>query len=110
MVARVRLIECAFELPVRRSTDGKRNGRAQWEWLDRGLHGLAKEIRPAPIHVYFTIDSKTKKRLGACSVALPRRHVRRVRSLLTSACAVFGQEQICLSVAGHVEYVQGART
>ena len=41
------------------------------------------------------------------TVALPRAEVGRLRALLREACVQFAQKCIYLSVAGHVEFVEG---
>jgi hypothetical protein len=56
------------------------------------------------------LDRDTGKRERDVSwkyfVALSRSEVDDLRSLLRSACVVFGQKCIYLSVAGHVELIQ----
>jgi hypothetical protein len=41
-------------------------------------------------------------------VALARKQLRRLRSLLREACVIFQQKKIYLSVAGLVEFIEGS--
>jgi hypothetical protein len=67
--------------------------------------------RSAALHVGWYVDPDNKQRVHDRSrryeVALPPGHVRKPRALLREACWVFWQKCIYLSVAGHVEFVEG---
>jgi hypothetical protein len=62
-----------------------------------------------PLHGFYT-DPDTGKRVWDWSkkyfVALPRRELDSLRSLLRLACVVFQQKSIYLSIAGNVEFVR----
>jgi hypothetical protein len=111
MAVKVRLVECGSYIPTRRGSDRKKHAAAAWKWLERSLEALTEVIGPSRLCVRWYVDPKTKKPLEEpirrYEVALRRKDLGHLRSLLASACAVFAQTQVYLSVAGHVEYVQG---
>jgi hypothetical protein len=67
---------------------------------------------PAP-HEGWYEDPDTGERVTdlshKCTVALPRAELGRLRVLLREACVEFAQKCIYLSVAGHVEFVEGPK-
>jgi hypothetical protein len=111
-VAQEPLLACSFLIPECRDknlSDGKPHEPRCWEWLlaqlsQFGGGGFAKET----ISGWYE-DPDTHERVWDDSwnyfVAVPRRHVRRLRAVLVEACDVFEQKCIYLSVAGYVEFV-----
>jgi hypothetical protein len=111
-VARKKLLECSFLIPLRRDkdlADGKHHKPRSWEWLELQLSqfgggGYANEMMSG-----WYEDADTQERVWDDSwkyvVAVPRQRLGRLRSVLREACQVFGQKCIYLSVAGYVEFV-----
>jgi hypothetical protein len=113
-VAKRRLVECGFYIPICRDkhqSDGQPHLPEAWEWLDDRLYDFGGATRSAAVHVGFYVDRDTKERVHDQScryeVALPPSQVRKLRALLREACRVFQQKCIYLSVAGYVEFVEG---
>jgi hypothetical protein len=110
------LLECSFWVPVRRDkqlSDGKIRGQKAWDWLEGALFQFGGATRSGALDRGWYLDPDTRKPVSDVSqkytVALPRKELSRLRSLLREACAVFYQKCIYLSVAGHVEFVEGQR-
>jgi hypothetical protein len=115
-VAKQSLVECGFYIPIHRDknlSDGQPHLTEAWEWLDDRLYDFGGATRSAALHIGFYKDADTKERVHDQScryeVALLRRQVSKLRALLREACRVFQQKCIYLSVAGYVEFVEGAR-
>jgi hypothetical protein len=113
-VAKARLVECGFFIPIRRDknlSDGQAHLAEAWEWLDDNLYDFGGATRSAGLYLGFYEDPDTKERVHDRScryeVALPRKQVSKLRVLLREACEVFQQKCIYLSVAGQVEFVEG---
>jgi hypothetical protein len=113
-VARKRLLECSFLIPVRRDrnlSDGRAHSTRAWAWLADGLTAFGGATRDTGLYEGWYVDPDTgervKDRSGPYVVAVPREGVGRLRTLLAEACTVFRQQCICLSVAGSVEFVEG---
>jgi hypothetical protein len=111
-VTRKTLVECAFLIPLRRDenlADGALHEREAWEWLDSQLFQFGGASYANETQTGWYVDPDTQQRIWDDSwrytVALPRGHVRRLRSCLRVACEVLQQKCIYLSVAGQVEFV-----
>ena len=108
-----KLLECSFLIPVRRDknlSDGRPHKRKARTWLDIALGDFQGGARAKdPLHGFY-LDPDTGKRVWDWSkkyfVALPRRELDSLRSLLRLACVVFQQKSIYLSIAGNVEFVR----
>lgn len=108
------LLECTFLIPVRRDakfSDGQAHDPAVWDWLDQRLFDLFEGgTLDRGLKAGFYRDPDTHERVEDESykftVALPRRDLSRLRSLLRRACVVFAQKCIYLSIAGHVEFIE----
>ena len=114
-MAKRRLVECGFYIPIHRDkhlSDGQPHLTEAWEWLDDSLYEFGGATRSAALYFGFYEDPDTKERVPDQScryeVALPAKQVSKLRSLLRDACRVFEQKCIYLSVAGQVEFVEGA--
>lgn len=106
------LLECAFLIPLRRDkilSDGKKHERKTWEWLRKQLFQFGGGARGNETMSGFYEDPDTHERVWDDSwkyfVAVRRKEILCLRSLLVRACDVFEQKCIYLSVAGHVEFV-----
>jgi hypothetical protein len=115
-VAKKGLLECSFLIPLRRDrnlSDGKAHKRLAWTWLSNELYAFGGGTRSRAEQEGWYEDPDTGERVSDLShkytVALPRAELRRLRGLLREACVVFAQKCIYLSVAGHVEFVEGPR-
>ncbi len=105
--------ECAFLIPLRRDanlSDGELHSTEAWEWLDDELFVKFDGVTMAPgIYMGAYRDPDTGERVNDESrrfiVALPGERVEELKSLLRSACEVFQQKCIYLSVAGTVELI-----
>jgi hypothetical protein len=113
-VAKKRLVECRFFIPIHRDKNlshGLPHLTDAWEWLDDRLYEFEGATRSGALQFGFYVDRDTKERVEDQScryeVALPRVQVAKLRSLLRDACRVFQQKSIYLSVAGYVEFVEG---
>src|SRR5262245_8972478 len=111
-MARKRLLECSFLIPVRRDknlSDGRSHPRKAWDWLEGELLVFGGATLAMELYAGWYPDPDTGLRVDDVSkkyfVALPREEVGRLRSLLRQACVVFRQKCIYLSVAGDVEFV-----
>ena len=113
-MARDRLLECSFLIPLRRDrnlSDGKPHRPGAWKWLSTRLYeewqGGTRSREPQE---GWYQEPDTGERVTDLShkytVALPREEVG-LRALLREACGVFAQKCIYLSVAGYVEFVEG---
>ena len=114
-MAKRRLVECGFYIPIHRDkhlSDGQPHETEAWEWLDDSLYEFGGATRSAALYFGFYRDRDTDTRVDDQScryeVALPPRQVSRLRSVLREACTVFQQKCIYLSVSGYVEFVEGA--
>jgi hypothetical protein len=112
-VVRKPLVECSFLIPIRRDpdlSDGKPHRRPAWKWLDDRLYDFGGATRAGDLYQGWYRDADTGEAVQDLSkkyfVALPRKDVSRLRSLLSEACLVFQQKCIYLSVAGRVEFIQ----
>jgi hypothetical protein len=115
-VARKRLLECSFLIPLQRDanlSDGKLHTRKAWNWLEEQLLVFGGGTMATQQYKGWYQDPDTHQPVTDLSreyfVALAREEVGRLRSLLKEACRVFWQKCIYLSVAGHVEFVERAR-
>lgn len=109
------LVECSFLIPIHGDRDlsgGRKHTRRAWRWLHESLGQFGGGTRTTELFIGWYIDPDTHEQVEDLSrkyyVALPRREIRKLRSLLRTACGVFHQKCIYLSVAGQVELVQGA--
>ena len=114
-MAKKRLLECSFLLPIRRDrnlSDGKPHHRRVWIWLEDRLGDFGGLTRDTALHAGYYVDPDTEEAVKDLSrrytVALPRKSIARLRGVLREACEVFQQKCIYLSVAGHVEFVEGS--
>jgi hypothetical protein len=115
-VARKKLLECSFLIPLRRDrnlSDGKAHKPAAWKWLTTELYAFRGGTRSRSQEEGWYEDPDTGEQVTDLSqkytVALPRAEVRQLRALLREGCVVFAQKRIYLSVAGHVEFVEGPK-
>jgi hypothetical protein len=115
-MARKPLLECSFLIPIRRDrnlSDGAAHAPRAWHWLDDELFQFGGATRDLGLHEGWYVDPDTGKPVRDRSqkyvVAVPRRHLGRLRRMLREACRVFAQKSIYLSVAGHVEFVERPR-
>jgi hypothetical protein len=115
-MARQALTECSFLIPIRRDrhlSDGKLHRPNAWQWLEERLFEFGGATRATEYYEGWYMDPDTNEAVRDLSrkyiVALPRRRLARLRSLLQEVCTVFQQKCIYLSVAGSVEFVGGPR-
>jgi hypothetical protein len=116
-MASVALVECSFFIPLRRDanlSDGAPHPPEAWDWLDNELYDRFKGGTMAPGQYRGSYeDPDTGDRVADDSlrfiVAVPKKEVARLRTLLGAACVIFAQKCIYLSVAGKVEFVEAAR-
>jgi hypothetical protein len=108
------LLECSFYIPTRRDknlSDGKPHKRRAWKWLDNSLEVFGGVTEPTAPYRGWYLDRETGERVPDVSrkyiVAVPRWQVNDLRAVLRDACSVFQQKCIYLSIAGHVEFVEG---
>ncbi len=113
-MARKPLLECGFYIPIHRDknlSDGELHSAEAWEWLEGRLHDFGGATKATQLYAGWYVDQDTQQRVDDLSwryeVALPRKQLRQLRSLLREACVVFQQKCIYLSVAGLVEFVEG---
>jgi hypothetical protein len=113
-VARKRLLECSFLIPIRRDpnlSDGKRHQKPTWVWLEQQLFVFGGGTRAPDLYEGWYLDPGTGETIRDQSrryiVAVPPDRVTELRGLLQQACAMFAQKCIYLSVAGKVEFVEG---
>jgi hypothetical protein len=114
LVAGKRLLECRFLIPIRRDrnlSDGRSHTTKAWAWLEGRLGAFGGATRATALFEGWYLDPDTKQAVRDLSrqyiVALPRKDLRQLRSLLRDACDIFRQKCIYLSVAGQVEFVEG---
>jgi hypothetical protein len=112
-MARGKLLECAFLIPIRRDatiSDGLPHKRSAWYWLDRQLLPFRGGTRALSLYLGWYVDPNLGKivrdRSRRYEVALSRKETARLRRVLREACGVFEQKCIYLSVAGVVEFVK----
>jgi hypothetical protein len=115
-MARKALVECTFLIPIRRDkilSDGKLHTVIAWNWLHAQLYEFGGATRATELYEGWYIDPDTGERIRDLSrkyvVALPKRKVSRLQSLLRAVCVVFHQKSIYLSVAGRVEFIEVSR-
>ncbi|MGD9854579.1 MAG: hypothetical protein AB7U20_06460 [Planctomycetaceae bacterium] len=100
-------------IPIRRDhdlSDGELHSTDAWSWIDDPLFVQFEGGTMAPgLYTGFYRDPDTGSRVDDSSrkfiVALPRRRLRELRALLESACGVFQQKCIYLSIGGNVEFI-----
>jgi hypothetical protein len=108
------LLECSFFLPLRRDenlSDGALHPAEAWEWLNNELFVRFGGGTMAPGEYQgFYQDPDTKIRVDDASyrflVAIPKKDLRSLRTLLSAACVIFSQKCIYLSVGGKVEFIE----
>jgi hypothetical protein len=113
-VARERLYECSFLIPLRRDpilSDGRPHRRKTWTWLDTELLVFGGGTRaPEPYEGWYR-DPQTGERVTDLSrkyfVAMARSQLDQLRGILRQACDHFHQKCIYLSVASRVEFIEG---
>ncbi len=114
-MARKRLVECSFLIPLRRDknlSDGKPHELQCWDWLEAQLAEFGGGSYSNATESGWYEDPDTKERVRDESwrhtVAVTSRQVRRLRALLADACEIFQQKCIYLRVGIHVEFVRSA--
>lgn len=100
-------------IPVRRDrilSDGRVHPTTAWSWLERKLGDFGGATRATGLYEGWYLDPDTREPIKDLSrryiVALPRKHLGRLRTLLREACDVFQQKCIYLSIAGYVEFIE----
>jgi hypothetical protein len=113
-VAGKTLLECSFLIPIRRDrnlSDGRLHRTTAWAWLESHLGDFGGATRASGLYEGWYLDPDTEEpvrdRSRRYTVALPRAKLGRLRALLREACRVFRQKCIYLSIAGHVEFIEG---
>lgn len=108
------LLECTFLIPLRRDanlSDGSFHKPETWDWFTTQLVNRFRGWTAAPgaYHGYYE-DPDTHQRVADESykyiVAVEESYVADLRQLLSTACLLFQQKCIYLSVAGRVEFVE----
>ena len=106
------LLECSFLIPLRQDrdlSDGKPHPKKAWKWLEEQLYQFGGASMAGTTFEGWYIDRDTGRRVKDTSwkyyVALAEADVDGLRAMLRSACEVFTQKCIYLSVAGLVEFV-----
>lgn len=108
------LVECSFFIPLRRDSDlsdGVMHPAEAWEWLGNELFVRfgGATVAPGEYHGFYQ-DPDTSLRVNDDSrrfiVAVPKKDVESLRSLLGAVCVIFAQKCIYLSVGGRVEFVE----
>lgn len=107
------LAECHFLIPVRRDanlSDGDLHATTAWEWLENELFVKFEGGTIAPgEQTGFYRDADTGQRVDDPSrkftVAVNDDRLDELRALLQTACSVFQQKCIYLSIAARVEFV-----
>jgi hypothetical protein len=108
-------VECSFLIPLTRDavgSDGRPHPPLVWEWLDHQLFSKCSGLTMAPGEYSGSyIDPEQQVRVDDQSrrfiVALPRRELEQLRSILRDACYLFAQKSLYLSVGGKVEFPTG---
>jgi hypothetical protein len=113
-VARKRLLEWAFLIPVRRDrnlSNGRPHRQATWNWLEASLAEFGGATRDTAPQEGWYLDRDSGERVPDTSrryyVAVAPKQLARLRAVLRQACVEFHQKCIYLSVAGAVEFVRG---
>ena len=113
-MARRILLECEFLIPLHRDrilADGRAHPPEAWVWLRQQLFAFGGGGRYQEAVEGWYLDPDTDEVVWDTSwryfVALTPKKVRRLRSMLVEACHMFAQKCIYLSIAGHVEFIQG---
>jgi hypothetical protein len=74
-------------------SDGKRYGRASWEWLEQRLMQFGGATLATEAYTGWYVDADTGKRVDDLSrkyfVALAHEEVGQLRALLRDACIIF---------------------
>lgn len=108
------LLECSFLMPIRsdgnQSNDAEREAKA-WQWLESELLSSFRGIRmyrDTTLGLQRDPDSGqiVAGKLYRYTVPVEKRRLGDMRKLLISACDVFHQKSIYLSIAGQVEFVE----
>lgn len=110
------ILECSFLIPLRQDknlSDGDLHSTETWDWLDDLLWDRFDGLTIAPgTYAGSYKDPDTGERVGDESrryvVALAEGRIDELREVLASACLVFRQKCIYLSVAGRVSFVEGS--
>ena len=112
-MARKRLQECAFLIPMRRDrnlSDGKLHEPPTWSWLEKELMAFGGATRAPNLYPGWYPDPDTGEQVWDRSrkyfVAVAPTRLNELRALLRKACGRFRQKCIYLSVAGEVEFVE----
>lgn len=108
------LLECGFLIPIRRDknlSDGKPHPTKAWDWLEKELYYFGGATRASEHYKGWYVDPHTRKVVKDLSckylVAVQEAELDKLRALLRSACKVFQQKCIYLSIAGRVEFIEG---
>jgi hypothetical protein len=114
LMARKRLLECSFFIPIRRDralSDGEEHAAEAWLWLQDQLFPFGGATRAIELYEGWYEDRDTGQRVTDLSrryvVAVPAGKVKALWQVLRQACGVFQQKCIYLSVVGQVEFVEG---
>lgn len=107
------VIECKFLIPVRSDRDvgdGKLHSAEAWAWLTAELHKNFDAMRIAPgLYEGVYPDPDTQGPVWDYSrqylVAIPEVEFDHLRKLLETACGVFLQKSIYLTIGCKVEFV-----
>ncbi len=111
------LVECSFFIPLIRDAnlaDGLSHPRGAWQWLDNELFERfgGRTKAPGEYHGFYQ-DPDTSEQVADQSirfiVAVSKKDLKKLRSLLQGACVIFAQKCIYLSVGGKVEFVEAKR-
>ena len=108
------MLECSFLIPMTRDleiADGLLHPRSTWKWLERELCAIFGAMTIAPgeykgVWPSFVSKRRVSDRSKKYVVAIPRKRMPELRSILQDACLVFKQQCLYLSVAGHVEFIK----
>ncbi len=87
------LLECSFLIPIRGDpdlSDGKAHPRKAWRWLDMELFQFGGGTRGKEPMEGWYLDADSGQPVRDVSkkffVAMPRRHLDRLRAVLREAC------------------------
>lgn len=112
-MARKRLLECSFLIPIRRDrnlSDGRLHPQKAWNWLEQQLMAFGGVTLATEPYAGWYEDPDTQEQVKDLSrkyfVAMPKKELGQLHSLLQEACLVFHQKCIYLSIAGYVEFVE----
>lgn len=108
------LCECRFFIPRTRDeeiSDGEFHGVDSWQWLDDELIGrfygrTKSKEKLQGLWRSPTTGALVRDESVQFTVAVPKGRLRELRRLLRTACVVFAQQCIYLSIAGIVEFVE----